>query len=53
MVKIIQKSEILQKIQEIAEDHNFGTKHARNVKFVSKCAVLGTLPYSTNNSIST
>ena len=42
-VKIIQKS----------EDHNFGTEHARNVKFVSKCAVLDTLPYSTNNSILT
>ena len=51
-VKIVQKSEIFQKIPEIAEEHNFGTEYARNVKFVSKCAVLDTLPYSTSNSIS-
>ena len=36
------------KISEIDDDHNFGTKYARNMKFVSKCAVLDTLPYSTN-----
>ena len=38
---------------EIADDHNFGTEYARDMKFVSKCVVLDTLLYSTNNSIST
>ena len=38
---------------EIADDHNSGTKYARDMKFVSKCVVLDTLLYSTNNSIST
>ena len=28
---------------ENAEDHNFGTEHARNVTFLSKCAVLYTV----------
>ena len=53
MGRIVQKAEIFQKIPEIAEDHNFGTEYARNVKFVSKCADLDTLLYSTNNSILT
>ena len=52
MVKMVQKSKIFLKIPEIADDHNFGTEYARNVKFVSKCAVLDTL-HSTNNSILT
>ena len=38
---------------EIADDHNFGTEYARDMKFVSKCVVLDTLLYSTNKSIST
>ena len=50
---IVQKSEIFRKIPEIAEDHNFGTEYAKNVKLGSQCAVLDTLLYSTNNSIST
>ena len=41
------------KFQEIADDHNSGTECARNMKFASKCVVLDTLLYSTNNSIST
>ena len=49
-VKLVQKSEIFRKNPEIADLHNFGTECARNVKFVSKCAVLDILPYSTNNS---
>ena len=51
MVKIVQKSASFRKITEIVEGHNFGTEYARNVKFVSQCAVLDTLLYSTNNSI--
>ena len=38
---------------EIADDHNSGTEYAGRMKFVSKCVVLDTLLYSTNNSIST
>ena len=52
-VKIVQKFKIFRKFLEIAEDHTFGTEYARNLKFVSNCAVLDTLPCSTNNSIST
>ena len=37
------------KILEITDDHNFGTQYARDMKFVSKCVVLDTLLYSTNN----
>ena len=50
---ICQKSKNLRKIPEIADDHNFGTDYARDMKFVSKCVVLDTLLYSTNNSILT
>ena len=49
MVKIVQKFEIFWKIPEIDEDHNFEIEYARNVKFVSKCAIADTLLYSTNN----
>ena len=38
---------------EIADDHSFGTEYARDMKFMSKCVLLDTLLYSTNNSIST
>ena len=38
---------------EIADDHNLGTKYARDMEYVSKCVVLDTLRYSTNNSILT
>ena len=48
----VQKFEICQKIPEIAKDHNFGTEYARDMKFASKCVVLDTLLYFTNNSIS-
>ena len=34
---------------EFADDHNSGTEYARDMKFVSKCVVLDTLMYSTNN----
>ena len=44
MVIFVQKSEIFWKIPEIADDHNFGTEYARDMKFVSKCVVLDTLP---------
>ena len=53
MVIFVQKSEIFQKIPEIADDHSFRTDYAREMKFVSKCVVLDTLLYSTNNSILT
>ena len=53
MAIFVQKSEIFRKIPEIADDHNFETEYARNMKFVSKGIVLDTLLYSTNNSIST
>ena len=49
----VKKSEIFRKIPEIADNHSFGTEYARDMKFVSKCVVLDTLLYSTNNSIST
>ena len=49
----VKKSETFWKIPEITDDHNFGTENVRNMKFVSKCAVLDTLLYSTNNSILT
>ena len=49
----VQKSEIFRKILEIVDDHNFGTEYVRDMKFVSKCAVLDTLLYYTNNAIST
>ena len=35
----VQKSEIFRKILEITDDHNFGTKYARDMKFVSKYVV--------------
>ena len=41
----------IQNFLENADDHNLGTKHATYMKFVSKCIVLDTLVYSTNNSI--
>ena len=47
----VQKSNIFRKIPEIADDHNFETECAKDMKFVSKCVVLDTLLYSTNNSI--
>ena len=43
-VKIVEKSEIFWKVPEIAEDHNFRTEYATNVKFVSRCAVLDFQP---------
>ena len=43
----------IQNFPEIADDHNSGTEYARDMKFVSKCVVIDTLLYSTNNSIST
>ena len=52
-VKIVQKSKIFRKISEIADDHNFGTEFARNVKFEVKCAVFDTILDTTTNSIST
>ena len=52
MVNFVQKSEIFRKFPEIADDHNSRTEYARDMKFVSKCVVLDTLLYSTNNSIS-
>ena len=51
--EIVQKSEIFRKNPEIADSHNFGTEYASDMKIVSKCVVLDTLLYSTNNSIST
>ena len=48
MVIFVQKSEIFQKIPEIADHHNFGTEYVRDIKFVSKCVVLDALPYSTD-----
>ena len=42
--RLVQKFEKFGKIPEIAEDHNFGTEYAKNVEFVSKYAVLDTLP---------
>ena len=50
---IVKKSKKFWKNLKIAQDHNLETEYARNVQFVSNCAVLDTLPYSTNNSIST
>ena len=42
MVKnIFLKTEIFWKIPEIADDHNYGTEHARNLRFVSKMCVFG------------
>ena len=38
-------------IPEIADDHNFRTEYAKNMKFVSKSAVLVTVLYSINNQI--
>ena len=38
---------IFRQIMEIANDHNFGSEYARNLKFVLECAVLITLLYST------
>ena len=32
----------IQNFLEIADDHNFGTEYARDMKFVSKCVVLDT-----------
>ena len=52
-VNFVQKSKIFQKFPEIADDHNSGTKYARDMKFVSKCVLLDTLLYSTDNSILT
>ena len=49
-VKIVQK---IRKIPEITNDHNFGTEYARTMKLESQCAVLLTLLYFINNSIST
>ena len=43
----------IQNFLEIAEGHNSGTEYAKDMKFVSKCVVLDTLLYSTNNPIST
>ena len=39
--------------REIADDHDFGTAHARNLIFASKCVFLDILSHCTNNSIST
>ena len=48
--KIVHKSKNFWKIQKIIDEHKFGTKYARAMKLVSKCAILGTLSYFTNNS---
>ena len=42
-VNFVQKSEIFLKFPEIADDHNFGTEYARDIKLVSKCVALDTL----------
>ena len=39
----VQNFEIFRKFPEIADDHNSGTKYARDMKIVSKCVVLDTL----------
>ena len=53
---LLTKGQFCSKIRnfpEIADYHNSGTEYSRDMKFVSKCVVLDTLPYSTYNSILT